>query len=75
MEKQVSRHNHRIFGRSARLFDQAGPEASAFLASVGADVSLLLSAEGDIIDVAYRDPSLERYGIDDWIGRAWRDTV
>ncbi|WP_424992606.1 transcriptional regulator PpsR [Oceaniradius stylonematis] len=75
MEKQVSRHNHRIFGRSARLFDQAGPEASAFLASVGADVSLLLSVEGDIIDVAYRDPSLERYGIDDWIGRAWRDTV
>lgn len=75
MEKQVSRHNHRIFNRSTRLFEQTGPQASAFLASVGADVTLLLSADGDIVDVAYRDPSLERYGIDGWVGRAFRDTV
>ena len=75
MEKQVSRHNHRIFSRSTRLFEKAGADTGAFLASVGADVSLLLSAEGDIVDVAYREPGLERYGIDDWVGRAWRDTV
>ncbi|WP_349365082.1 MAG: transcriptional regulator PpsR [Roseitalea porphyridii] len=75
MEKQVSRHNHRIFSRSNRLFDKASPETIAFLASVGADLSLLISPEGDIVDVAYREPGVERYGVDDWIGRAWRDTV
>lgn len=75
MEKPVSRHNHRTFERAAALFEGAGARASAMLASVGADVTLLIDASGRIIDVAYRDPGLEAYGIDTWADRYWRETV
>lgn len=75
MEKQVSRHNHRIFDRSTGLFDAASPAISAFLAAVGADISVLLSADGTVLDVAYRDRSVETWNVEGWIGRPWRETV
>lgn len=75
MENPVSRHFHRIFERGAELFGNTDARANAMLASAGADITLLIDASGRVIDVAYRDPALESYGIDSWAGRPWRDTV
>ncbi|WP_306119738.1 MULTISPECIES: transcriptional regulator PpsR [unclassified Roseitalea] len=75
MERPVPRNDHRVFHRTIRLFDDIDAETTAFLAAAGADVSLLLSPEGKVLDVAYRDPALQRYKPDGWIGKPFRDTV
>ncbi|WP_223998619.1 transcriptional regulator PpsR [Aureimonas sp. SA4125] len=42
--------------------------ANAFLAVV-------LSPDGDVLDVAYADKGLARWGVDNWVGRHWTATV
>ncbi len=75
MDKQATWAKHRVFGRSASLFESLGGEDLSHLLSIGADVTLIVSENGLIEDVAYRDTSLGDYNIDSWIGKSWRDTV
>lgn len=48
--------------------------AARILAAVG-DVALVLDDAGTVLDVAVSDAELSRYGVTDWIGRGWTDTV
>ncbi|MDN2566068.1 transcriptional regulator PpsR [Aquibium sp. A9E412] len=75
MDDRISRSTHRTFSESEELFASVGGNIASYLASIGSDISLVLSLDGVIRDVAYRDAGLERYGIDDWIGKRWQDTV
>ena len=35
----------------------------------------VLSPEGRILDISYRDKSYKAWGLDHWVGREWADTV
>lgn len=48
--------------------------AASLLAAVG-DVTLVLAADGTILDVAVSQGDLANHGFTDWIGEAWIDTV
>ncbi|MEM5471738.1 transcriptional regulator PpsR [Hoeflea sp. AS60] len=45
------------------------------MASLGSDLTLLVDSSGSIIDVAYLDATVQPFGVEDWPGRAWKDTV
>ncbi len=75
MEKPLSRPTNRVFGLSNRLFADLTPDIALRLASTGADVTLLIRDDGVIADVAYGDSTLDRFGMQTWPGRKWRDTV
>ncbi|MBU4527865.1 MAG: transcriptional regulator PpsR [Hoeflea sp.] len=57
------------------MFESLPPAVSLTLGSLGADITLLIDSSGSIIDVAYCDPEIDRFGADDWPGRSWVDTV
>ncbi|MCB0960418.1 MAG: hypothetical protein KDB04_13000 [Acidimicrobiales bacterium] len=75
MEQQTSRIAHRTFEKTLQAFEDLPPAVSLTLASLGADVTLLVDSAGSIIDVAYFDAAIERFGAEDWPGRSWADTV
>ncbi len=41
----------------------------------GSDITLVLSSDGRIDDLAYRDPEFATYDASSWIGRMWSDVV
>ncbi len=49
-------------------------EAASLLAAVG-DVTLILDADGMILDIAVAPGELANHGFVDWVGEAWVDTV
>ncbi|MEM9121868.1 MAG: transcriptional regulator PpsR [Pseudomonadota bacterium] len=65
----------RVFNRSADLFDRVGGRVAAELVSQGAPISLVLTSDGRIEDVAFRDADLAAYGLATWHGANWHDTV
>ena len=65
----------RSFRSHDRVFAGLSADALAALTTVNSDVSVILSAEADVLDVAYRDPALAEWAIDDWVGLPWRETV
>ncbi len=75
MENLVARTAHRSFHKAIKLFEPVDASTMAALASVAADITLLVDAGGQVLDVAYRDPSLDVYGLEDFRGKAFRDTV
>ena len=75
MEQQTSRIAHRTFEKTLQAFEDLPPAVSLTLASLGADITLLVDSAGSIIDVAYFDAAIERFGAEDWPGRSWADTV
>ncbi len=75
MDKRLTWAEHRVFNRSARLFDALGSQALSRLVPLGSDIALVVSEQGQVEDVAYRDAELGDYGIDNWVGRPWQDTV
>lgn len=75
MEQQTSRTLHRTFEKTLQAFADLPPSVSLTMASLGGDVTLLVDASGSIIDVAYLDAAVQRFGVEDWPGRAWTDTV
>ena len=50
-------------------------EMAGALVSAAADVSLILDAEGLILDVAFADGELAKAAYREWVGRRWVDTV
>jgi transcriptional regulator PpsR len=75
MEQHASRTAHRTFEKTLQAFQDLRPEVSLTLASLGADITLLVDSNGAIIDVAYFDAAIARFGLEDWPGRSWADTV
>ena len=64
-----------VTGPGGDLFYGLGPDAMAALATASSDIALVLCERGLVVDVAYRDRSLEAWKIDGWIGRHWNETV
>jgi transcriptional regulator PpsR len=75
MDKPVSREVYRSFRSSAAFFAGLEPETIGAVLAAGADITLFLSPRGNVLDVAYRDRSLQAWGIDHWVGREFGDTV
>lgn len=75
MEQKITRQLHKPFSSRGTVFANLDPTAIASLASIGADITLLVTPQGDIVDVAYADASLDRYDIEDWVGRHWKAIV
>jgi transcriptional regulator PpsR len=75
MDKLVSREVYRSFRKREGLFSGLGPDAVSTLVSAGSDIALILSPEGTILDVSYRDRAYKAWNPEDWIGRAMQDTV
>lgn len=75
MEKQTSRAAHRLFETALEPFKGLSAEVVMALASQGADITLLIDRTGKIVDVAYHDTALERFGPNAWAGRDWIETV
>ncbi len=75
MDKQVFREVSRSFRSHDDLFSGLGSDALATLATANSDIALVLSREGVVLDIAYRDRSLRTWGVDDWVGKSWSDTV
>ncbi|MEM1377273.1 MAG: transcriptional regulator PpsR [Pseudomonadota bacterium] len=75
MEQKIARGLHKPFASAASVFENLDANAVNALASMGADITLMLTEQGDIIDVAYTDETLDRYNPNDWIGRQWSAIV
>jgi transcriptional regulator PpsR len=69
------RSTPRFFEASATHFDKVSVETAAQLASLGSDISLLISRDGTVVDIAYGDGTLAGYKVEAWVGSKWRDTV
>ncbi len=63
------------FADAKRRLSGLDAEAAGAVLAASADVSLVIDAEGVILDAAFADPDLSRAAYRDWVGRAWVDTV
>ena len=52
----------------------SAPTAASLLSAAG-DVSLILTGDGTILDIAVSQPELANHGFGDWIGESWIDTM
>lgn len=75
MDKQVSRDVYRSFRNGVDFLSELGSDAIDAVASAGSDIALVLSPEGRILDISYRDKAYKAWGLDHWVGREWADTV
>lgn len=75
MDKLVSHDAYRAFQHDEALFAGLGGEAAATLAAASADIALVLSLDGRILDVSFRDRSLKGWRLEQWPERLWLDTV
>ena len=75
MDQDKNKVVFRQFGRAGEFISQLGGNAALLLASIGSDISLAISPEGVIEDVAFRAPDLVAYNCDGWTGKKWRDVV
>lgn len=75
MDKPVLREVSRSFKSDGDLFSGLGAEALASLATANSDIAAILSPDGAVLDIAYRDRTLTAWALDQWIGRPWIDTV
>jgi transcriptional regulator PpsR len=75
MDKLVSRDVCRSFRDNGRFLADLDAEAVSKIVTAGADIALVLSPDGDILDIAYRDTELKAWGLEEWVGRRWHDTV
>jgi len=75
MDKLVSNDVFRVFAGDERLFAGLGGDAVATLAAGSCDLTLVLTADGQVLDTAFKDRSLKAWKPESWIGRAFTDTV
>ena len=75
MDKQVFREVSRSFRSTDDLFSGLGADAMGAIVTANSDVALVLAPDNTILDVAYRDKSLKAWGIDNWVGKSWKDTA
>jgi transcriptional regulator PpsR len=75
MDQDRNKVVFRQFSRAGDLIAQLGDRAATMLASIGSDISLVITDDGTIEDVAFRNPDLVGYNVDTWAGKRWRDVV
>ncbi|HSO48717.1 MAG TPA: transcriptional regulator PpsR [Rhizobiaceae bacterium] len=75
MDQDRNKVAFRQFSRASELIAQLGDRGAALIASIGSDISLAVSPDGIIEDVAFRNPDLVGYNCDTWPGKRWRDVV
>lgn len=75
MDTLVSHEVYRSFEHDEQIFAGLSGEAVAALASAGCDLGLVVSTAGEILDVSFKDRSFKAWKPEEWIGRAWADTV
>ncbi|MBO6757541.1 MAG: transcriptional regulator PpsR [Roseibium sp.] len=75
MDNAPSKTAYQEFQHSSGLFGNLAESEIGQLVSSGTDLSLVISENGTVIDVAYRHGSLKDYDPEAWIGKKWRDTV
>lgn len=63
------------FAAPTRFPGALAADDAARLAGAAGDVTLVIDAEGMILDCAVADAALVRAGLGNWRGRAWIDTV
>lgn len=63
------------FAKAEEWFAGLEPFAAARLISAGADIALMVDAQGVVRDVAYTASEPAPGGLDDWVGRPWADIV
>ena len=73
--RQNDRPPHRLFELQLPVLDKLPPRAVAGLALAAADIALIVGPDDKVLDVAFHDPSFERDGVLEWIGKPLRDTV
>ncbi|MEM0900108.1 MAG: transcriptional regulator PpsR [Pseudomonadota bacterium] len=66
---------HRSFERTNTLFADLPGVAVAFMASVSADIALVVESDGTIIDFAYQDHSIDAWNVEAWLGRQLSEVV
>ncbi len=65
----------REFVSPARTLGDLSAEMAGRLIAAAADVALIIDDRGVIRDVAFGNDELVREGCDEWLGKAWADTV
>ncbi|MTH98802.1 transcriptional regulator PpsR [Roseibium sp. RKSG952] len=75
MEKQPSKPTHCLFRQSEEIFGNLPAHVAMTLAAHGADLTLLVSPEGYILDAAYGDPALDAYAPQSWAGKPLKEVV
>ncbi len=75
MDQDKNKVVFRQFSRASDLIAQLGDRGAALIASIGSDISLVVTDSGVIEDVAFRNPDLVGYNCDTWPGKRWREIV
>jgi transcriptional regulator PpsR len=75
MDRLVSREVYRSFQNCEGLLAGLGAEAVGTVASASCDIALILAPEGRILDISYRDRAYKAWGLDEWVGKSWHETV
>jgi transcriptional regulator PpsR len=75
MDHQPADEFSRSFASQQSLLGDLGPAAILAIAQTASDITLVLNADGTVIDVAYRDRDLSKYRPESWIGRLFAETV
>jgi len=63
------------FATPEAFFRALDPTSAGALVAGAADVALVLSASGEVLDVAFSDTSLAKIAYRDWVGRRFSDIV
>ncbi len=72
---RAANDNSRAFGDPSPFLGALGEREIASLLQSGSDITLVLSKDGRIEDLAYRDPRFETVRAPDWAGRHWTEVV
>jgi len=75
MELEKNKAVFRPFARFSEVAAPLGEGAASLLASIGSDITLVLTEDGTIFDLAFRNPDLVAWNCDHWVGKNWRDVV
>ena len=75
MENQPTVRGPKRFSEAKDAFSRLDPSTVSNITSSGADITLLLSHDGKIVDVAYLDASLEQFRLEAWKGKAFSAIV
>lgn len=72
---KAANDNSRPFGDPRPYLTPLGEKDVASLLKSGSDITLVLSKDGRIEDLAYRDPRFAALKAPDWTGRLWQEVV
>lgn len=75
MNKLIAPSRPSAFSRPDAVLGSLSASAAASLLAAVGDVSIVISADGLVLDIAVAQGELAPYGFSDWVGAPWIDTV